>query len=128
MTTRSDTIGTPPEGAITSFVTLLATVEEGQLAKDVTASTEALVRALNDNMLLSRKASGTITIKLKLTADRGMIELTGDYACKMPKETRGRTMLYVANAGFLATRDLRQGALKLRHADGEKPVLRAVTD
>ena len=127
MVTRSDSIGTPPEGALKGFIDILAAAEDGQLVKDISEATADMVRDLNDQMLIGRVAEGSVTITLNLKADRGIIELTGTYKVKTPPEPRGRSVLYIANAGFLATRDPRQSALVVRSVDGQtRPELRAV--
>ena len=63
-----------------------------------------------------------ITIKIKLEADRGAVELTGAYSVKAPPEPRMRgSLLYIANSGFLSARDPRQSAMTIRSIDGQRP-------
>lgn len=126
-TQEIERIQRPPEGAITNIAQLITAIEEGQFNADVTKDLLSVVHELNDALLIQRKAKASITIKLSLTADRGVIETTAEHSVKRPPTVRTRTMMYVANAHFLSKRDPRQPDLPLRTVDtGPAPELRTV--
>lgn len=118
-------IDAPPQGAFQNFAQLLAAIEGGSLNADATDGMHRLTRELHDMMLLGRAASGSITVKIRFKADRGLIETTADIGVKHPPTIRGRTMLYVANGAYLSKRDPNQPDLPFRTVDGPVPELRS---
>lgn len=123
--TPTDMASPPPE-SIRNVSQLIGALEEGQFNADASSKLEDIVRLLNDALHLDRKVSAKLTVTVNLTADRGVIEVTGDIKTKLPPDVRRRTMLYVANARFLSKRDPKQGELGLRTLPADAPELRAV--
>ena len=123
--TPTDMASPPPE-SIRNVSQLIGALEEGQFNADASSKLEDIVRLLNDALHLDRKVSAKLTVTVNLTADRGVIEVTGDIKTKPPPDVRRRTMLYVANARFLSKRDPKQGELGLRTLPADAPELRAV--
>lgn len=100
--------------AIKNFSTLIGTLEEGKLNSDISARLEDAVRELQERLDRQVKGKVTIDVKINLVADRGVIEVTGDYKVKMPPESRHRTLMFVHAGRFLSRQDERQGNLELK--------------
>lgn len=126
MTARKDTppqsmsdvvIERDPDEART-FANLLARLEEGQLDSDLTALVADVVSRLRD---VARdqggKPSAEISLKIKLKLDDGLIETRHEIGCKLPKETRMRTLWWPTDSNTLTARNPRQRNLPFGVAD-----------
>ncbi len=100
--------------AIYNAAQLLTTLEEGQFNADLSSEIEDLARDLHARIEAGTKGAGEITIKIKLTADKGVLEVTADYKIKSPPVARRRTIMHIAGGRFLSRRDPRQPELPLR--------------
>jgi len=79
-----------------NFPQLVSALEGGELNADATRELDRLVSDLNDQLLIQRKASASISVTL--TADRGIIDTTATVAVVEPKRQRGRTTLILTSA------------------------------
>lgn len=112
--------GVPGPDAFHNFGALLQGLEEGRLNATLSAEAEDLVRLLADAIESDRGAEGAITVTIKLKAFKGVIEASGDYKVKLPKQPRGRSIFHIAGGRFLSRKDPRQPDLPLRTV-AEKP-------
>ncbi len=110
----TDPVSPPPPDAIRNFSQLVASLEDGQLNTDASTKLEELVRVLNDALHAGQKVSAGLTVSVKMTADRGLIEVTADIKTKLPPDVRRRTMLFITNSRFLSKRDPHQPDLPFR--------------
>jgi hypothetical protein len=106
--------------SIKNFSTLLQALEDGELNSDLTHDLENVVRELQEAVDRGVSRKSTITVKIELKAERGVIELAGSYAIKDPPKTRRRTLMFIHAGKFLSRQDDRQHALQLRAVD-DKP-------
>ena len=123
----SDLTAAPPPDSIRNFSQLVGALEEGQLNTDASQKLEEIVRLLNEAIHMDRKVTAGITVSIRMTADRGLIEVTGDVKTKLPPDVRRRTMLYVTNSRFLSKRDPHQSELPLRTVSSDVPEMRIVS-
>jgi len=107
--------------AIYNASQLIATIEEGQFNADLSRSIEDLARDLNEFVLNGTKGTGTIDIKIKLAADKGVLEVMADFKIKSPPVPRRRTIMHIAGGKFLSRRDPRQPELPLRTVSSTGP-------
>jgi hypothetical protein len=124
-TTDTQQVAPPPAGAIINFAQLVAAVESGELNADATREMQRLVAQLNDELLIGRKTSASISVRITLTADRGVIDTIGDLAVKEVKKPRSRSILYIRQ-GVLTPRDERQADLPFRTVDAPPTAFRTV--
>lgn len=113
--------------AVKNFNTLLGTLEDGQLNADLSDELLDSVRDLQEAIDRGVKRKISVTVTLELTADRGVIEVSGGYKIKKPAKTRHRTLMFVHAGKYLSRQDDRQGDLPLRAiADVSTQPLRSV--
>ncbi len=118
---------TPGPEAFQSFAVLVTGVEDGQLNADITGELEDVLRSLNECIYQGTKGSATITVTVNLLANKGVIEVTGDYKVKMPKKSRGRSIFHIAGGRFLSRKDPRQPDLPLRSVDKTETATRTAS-
>ncbi len=104
----------PEAFAIKNFSTLLVNLEEGQLNNDLSDELENAVRELQEAIDRGVKRKVVVTVAIELSADRGVIEVSGQYKVKVPPKTRRRTLMFVHAGKYLSRQDDRQGDLPLR--------------
>jgi hypothetical protein len=119
-------IGDP--STLKTFKDLIESLEDGKLEADATEILHNIVRDLNHALTIGVKAKGEISLTIKMVADRGIIETVSDIKVKTPPPTRIRSMLYVANGRFLATRHPGQLEMPLRSVTAAAPEMRVVRD
>ncbi len=113
--------------AIKNFNTLLGSLEDGQLNSDLSDDLEDSVRDLQEAIDRGVKRKISVTVTINLIADRGVIEVSGDYKVKKPAKTRTRTLMFVHAGKYLSRQDDRQGDLPLRAiSDSSSQPLRSV--
>jgi hypothetical protein len=110
--------------AIKNFSTLLTALEDGQLNSDLSNELEDAVRELQDAIDRGVKRKVTVSVTIDLSADRGVIEVSGKYKVKVPDKTRHRTLMFVHAGKYLSRQDDRQINLPLRVADAPSQPLR----
>lgn len=118
---------TPGPDAFQSFNMLIAGIEEGQFNTDISNELQDLVRDLNERIGLGIKGVGTVTVTINLLANKGVIEVTGDFKVKVPKMPRGRSIFHIAGGRFLSRRDPRQPDLPLRAVEQTQTPMRTLT-
>lgn len=126
MSMNDDGLTSGPE-AFQNFSTLLTGIEDGRLNADISMDLENLVRDLNERIAMGVKGAGTVSITIKLLANQGVIEVTGDYKIKAPKMPRGRSIFHIAGGKFLSRKDPRQGDLPLRAVEQHAAPMRTLT-
>lgn len=95
----------------------------GQFHDDATAELQALVKEVRRvGETVGGTPSGTLTIKLKLTLDRGIFDVTAALAVKSPAVIQARTIMYDDNEGALYKNDQRQLTLTGVVKDGTPDV------
>lgn len=116
-----------PPGALPDFSSLLPAVDGGRLLLEADAALERIVLALRDAIGEDRKASGSLTLKISFTADRGMIETSGSVRAAEPPPRRGRSLFFLAGR-FLGRQDPRQEDLLVRLPSRDQSPTRIVKD
>lgn len=74
-------------------------MQRGAFDDEITAAVRELVVEMTQAVEKgTSKPKAKLTITVDLTLDRGMMDLTADFAVKHPKKVRGRTVMYPARA------------------------------
>jgi len=92
----------------------LRTMDRGRFDRELTAATRELVREMThaaDNG--AAKPKGKLTITVDFVLDRGMMDVCADFATKLPKKARGRTVMYPGPTGELLAEDPKQLSLDI---------------
>lgn len=91
------------------FTVFLAELQDGafnaeltERLSDLTAQMQRLADATGG------KQKGKLTISIDLQLDRGVYDVSADAAVKLPKEIRGRSIMYGQPGGGLSRRNPRQ--------------------
>jgi hypothetical protein len=116
----------PEAFAIKNFNTLLGRLEDGELNSDLSNDLENVVRDLQEAIDRGAKRKVDVTVTISLTADRGVVEVSGSYKIKQPAKTRRRTLMFVHAGRFLSRQDDKQPDLPLRVAGEQSQPLRNV--
>ncbi|KAA5602631.1 hypothetical protein F1188_20375 [Roseospira marina] len=117
----------PTTTAHRTFNTFLADVEDGQIHNELTDDLRDLVATLqNVGMETGGKASGEITVKLKLKLDGRSIDVVADVATKKPKMPRRRTTFFSTEDNRLTRNDPRQQALPFKTVEPSQTETKAV--
>jgi hypothetical protein len=117
----------PEAFAIKNFSTLLSSLEDGQLNSDLSDEMEDAVLEIQDAIDRGVKRKVVVTVSIELSADRGVVEVSGKYKIKAPDKTRRRTLMFVHAGKYLSRQDDRQGDLPLRTvADNSQQPMRSV--
>jgi len=112
---------TSNEGA-RAFANIFTELEDGALHSEISAQLQALNEKLAQHAEAYGRASGTLTITVRLSAERGgPVAIEADYAVKAPKATRLRTIMWLTPGANLTPRNPRQTVLPLH----EVPVAQA---
>lgn len=92
-----------------TFCQQLQTMQRGQFDDEMTAAVRELVREMTHVAEHgTAKPKARITVTVEFTLDRGMMDVTADFAVKHPKKVRGRTILYPSTSGQLLPHDPQQ--------------------
>lgn len=85
--------------------TLIAVLEQGDLKSDLNAEIAKVVAKLHelsdDNP--KRKFSGSLTLKMKFSAENGMVTISNDIATTLPKIPRRSDIFWTTEEGALST-------------------------
>lgn len=113
--------------AIRSFAQLLQVAEDGALLSDLSDEVREAMLQLQACEMQGGKPKAKITLTLGVRLDRGLVEVEGDFAVKVPKLRRGRTILHLTPSGDLSRVDPRQPQLPFRDANaGQAGQIRTV--
>jgi hypothetical protein len=98
-----------------SFATLISDLEDGELHADLSRAVQNIVGELQ-NIAGARggKPKATLTLKLDITLDSGMVVIAADVAEKLPRPVRGKSFLYATPENNLTRRNPRQPDLPFR--------------
>lgn len=92
-------------------------MQRGAFDDEVTAAVRELVVEMTQAVEKgTSKPKARVTITVELTLDRGMMDLTADFAVKHPKKVRGRTVMYPGPGGTLLPHDPQQLSLEVPNA------------
>lgn len=94
---------------IATFAQLLGTVNDGRLQVGLSAEMRAGLEEMNRREArYGGKQKMSIVVKIDFETKDGVAEIRGDYAVKMPKEPRPKTILWQTGDGRLSTANPRQ--------------------
>ncbi len=97
-----------------TFCRELQTMQRGAFDDEITAAVRELVVEMTQAVEKgTSKPKAKLTITVDLTLDRGMMDLTADFAVKHPKKVRGRTVMYPGPGGTLLPHDPQQLSLEV---------------
>lgn len=93
-------------GADDTFAALLRSAEDGNLVNALGAVTRDAIKRLRKHAdKNNRRASGTLTIKIKMGVDaKGFMETEGEFTAKLPKSTRPTSVHWTDEEGDILNR------------------------
>jgi hypothetical protein len=98
-----------------AFGVIFSQLEDGQLSLDATTRLAELCAELSRQADATGKAKGTLTLKLKITAERGgVVDIDADVAIVKPKLPRHRSVMWVNPKGALSNENPKQLSLGVR--------------
>lgn len=100
------------------FLTTLAQLEAGDLARDASAQLADLTKAVRNE-----QKSGTLTLKftMKPRGKNGQVEVSAEIVTKEPQPERGVTMFFSTEHGQLVRKNPAQRELDLGDEDEDAP-------
>ncbi|MTK12679.1 MAG: hypothetical protein F8N39_11520 [Clostridiaceae bacterium] len=102
-------------GEILSFSQFVQNLDEGDLHHDLTNEISRIVAELNDaRMEGANKPKAEMTIKLGFTLDGQTIDVTGDFATKLPRVKRERSVFWTTEKNRLSRSNPKQQTLPLK--------------
>ncbi len=103
------------DGTIRAFTTLVAGLEEGQLAADCTDKLEDLMRVMTRQLEAVGKARGKFTLSLTFNMSKGgAVDIDGEIVVKEPKPLREQSTRWITEEGRLAGKNPKQLELGVR--------------
>lgn len=92
-----------------TFSILVAGLEDGQLNQDLTDAVSEIVARLHDTERdQGGSPAGTLTLKLGMKLDGGVIEIKGAFTTAMPKEIRPKSVYWATPNNNLTRRNPKQ--------------------
>ena len=79
---------------------LLAMLEDGELAQDLSTEVNELLAKLRDAAGPKTKAKGSVTLKLNFTVEGVATEIDTEIVVKAPKSKRGKSFYFVTDDGL----------------------------
>lgn len=108
-----------------TFGILIAGLEDGQLNQDLTQAVSDIVARLHDTERdQGGSPSGTLTLKLAMKLDGGVIEIKGSFTAAMPKEVRPKSVYWATPNNNLTRRNPKQREFPFA---GPRPLAREVS-
>jgi hypothetical protein len=85
--------------------TLIAVLEQGDLKSDLNAEIAKVVARLHElsDENPKRKFSGSLTLKMKFSAENGMVTISNDITSTLPKIPRRSDIFWTTEDGALST-------------------------
>jgi hypothetical protein len=85
--------------------TLIAVLEQGDLKSDLNAEIAKVVSKLHElsDENPKRKFSGSLTLKMKFSAENGMVTISNDITSTLPKIPRRSDIFWTTEDGALST-------------------------
>ena len=125
----ADVITTPRDPDETrTFSNFLARCEEGVLDNDLTEKLSEIVKTLRQRQRdYGGKPVASLSLEVSFKLDDGMIEVRTGVKVKVPKEVRGRTLLFPSANDLLTSRNPRQRELALMRDAGNVASIRDAT-
>lgn len=91
---------------------IIGLLEDGKLAPALTDELRSALKGLQELSGDSRKVTGEVTLKLKLTVTNGNeVEFSADVASKLPKAPRRRSFFWLTRDGELSVSHPQQEAM-----------------
>jgi len=107
---------------VSTLSSLLGSLQQGELDADASNQLREIVAALHG---AHGKPKAKMTITLDFELDSGVINISGDYAVKLPRRARGRTIFWATPENNLSRQDPRQAEMAFR--DVSLPAARTVS-
>lgn len=107
---------------IASVSALISALQKGELDAEASNQLREIVAALHGT---HGTPKARMTITLDFTLDGGVININGDFAVKLPKRTRARTIFWATPENNLARQDPKQHEMAFR--DVNVPAARTVS-
>lgn len=82
---------------------IIASLEDGELAPDLSAEIQAVLDACKDSPGQKRKVVGEVNLKLKFEVDGINTKISADVSKKLPKKTRSASYYFLTEDGALST-------------------------
>lgn len=98
---------------IRSFNVLIGDLENGRFAGEASDKLRELVAAIEEADANGQKASGTITMKVSIKKDRGLLEVSVDLVAKLPKVVRQKSVFWATPENNLSRQNPAQHELGL---------------
>lgn len=108
-----------------TFADALSILEGGALSQDLTEQQREIIAAINNAVAEgAKRGKGSLTLKLDYTYDGDFIEIQADVKTTIPKEKRGRSVLWTTPDNNLCRNDPRQN--EMFGEPGEPRVVKSV--
>lgn len=109
-----------------TFALLLAELEEGDLAHDLTEAVQDLIAELEDVRIAQRgKPSGSISITLNFSDDDGIIEVKSAFSVTKPKRKRAKSIYWPTADHHLSRQNPRQHSMEFHDVNRRDRVIDA---
>lgn len=111
-----------------SFSTLVAGLEGGSIHDDLTRAVQDIVAELHDTRQnQGGKPKGRLVLSIEFKLDSDVIEAVTDVKVTLPKQVRGKTILYATPDNNLTPRNPKQQEFGFRDANQTAPEVRVAT-
>jgi hypothetical protein len=111
-----------------SFTTFLAGLEGGRVHADLSTAIRDMVAELHDTRQnQGGKPKGKLVLSFDFRLDSDVIEITTDVKLTLPKQVRGKTVMYATPDNHLTSRNPRQQEFGFRDANEIRTEVRTAT-
>ncbi|HQR18023.1 MAG TPA: hypothetical protein PK948_06615 [Gemmatimonadales bacterium] len=115
---KPETPNPPPEGP-KPFPQFLRELEDGVLVDDLGSETREILATLSEHAAQNGSAKGRLTLVLNFAlGSDGVVQITADYASKLPRSSRARTMGWLTPGNNYSRTNPKQAELPLRVMPG----------
>lgn len=101
---------------------MVALIDDGDLSREFTEEFQKVNAAVKEAAGPKGKSKGSITLKIDITCEGGVVVLAGDIVAKVPKKKRGSSMYWVMADGTISTEHPQQMNMFPRDVNAREPV------
>ena len=82
---------------------IVGLIDDGDLSREFTEEFQKVNAAVKEAAGPKGKAKGSITLKIEISAEGGIVVFAGEVVSKAPKKKRGSSMYWVLEDGTIST-------------------------
>lgn len=101
---------------------IVGLIDDGDLSEEFSTELRRVIAAVKERAGPKGKANGSITLKLSIKAEGGIVTIDGDVAAKAPKPKRGASMFWALDDGRISTEHPQQMNMFPRDVSAREPV------